>query len=46
MDYYLHKMDIPMTNNAVTVAQFPEGIVNWIWEKNFKKMKPFQVFGK
>jgi len=43
MDYYLHKMDIPATNNAIIAAQFPEHITGWIWEV---ERKPFEVFGK
>jgi len=34
-------MDIPGTNNAIIAAQFPENIVNWIWEK---KRAAFEVF--
>lgn len=40
-EYYWHKMDIPGTNNAIIAAQFPENIVNWIWEK---KRAAFEVY--
>lgn len=39
--YYWKKMDIPGTNNAIVAAQFPENIVNWIWEKH---RDPFEVY--
>lgn len=25
-------MDVPATSNAVTVAQMPESLMDWIWE--------------
>ena len=43
MDYYLYKMDIPMTNNAIAVAGFSEEMNEWIWEV---KRKPFAIFTK
>jgi hypothetical protein len=39
-DFYL-KMDLPMINNAVQVAQFPESVECWIWEKD---RQPFSIF--
>jgi hypothetical protein len=36
VDEYLHKMDIPATNNAVIVSCFPENIIDWIWEEEKK----------
>lgn len=30
---FLHEMDAPATRNAIVVAQFPEGVRNWIWEE-------------
>lgn len=38
---YLYNMDIPMTNNAITIAQFPEEVSKWIWET---EREPFEVF--
>jgi len=38
---YWHKMDIPMTNNAIIVSGFPESVANWIWET---ERVPFEVF--
>lgn len=38
---YMDEWDIPMTNNAIQVAQFPEHISTWIWET---ERKPFEVF--
>ena len=36
-DYeYLHEMDLPSTQNAVTVAQMSEGLIDWIWEPEKK----------
>jgi len=33
---YLHEMDIPRTQNAITVAGIPEEVTDWIWEKEQK----------
>ncbi|MDA3939824.1 MAG: hypothetical protein PF693_11005 [Spirochaetia bacterium] len=33
VDEYLHQMDIPGTQNAVTVAGMPKEIMAWIWEE-------------
>jgi hypothetical protein len=33
---YLHGMDVNDVRNAVTVAQFTEGVSNWIWEEQKK----------
>lgn len=38
---YWYKMDIPMTQNAVIIAQFPKEVEAWIWEVD---RKPFEVF--
>ena len=40
-EYYWKRMDIPTTNNAIIASQFPENIVEWIWEK---KRKAFEVY--
>ena len=40
-DEYYRKMDIPATNNAISVAQFPKEVEDWIW---IKERKPFEVF--
>lgn len=42
-DYYLNKMDIPDTNQAIQVSQFPEHVQKWIWEKE-KKIELFDFF--
>ena len=39
-DFFL-KMDLPMINNAVQVAQFPKSVESWIWEK---ERQPFSIF--
>lgn len=41
MKEYLYNMDIPMTQNAVCIAQFPPEVEKWIWEI---ERKPFEVF--
>ena len=41
-DYY-DKMDIPATQNAVLVANFPKEVEAWIWETPRNKKKFFQV---
>lgn len=33
---YLHEMDLPATQNAVTVAQMNEGLIDWVWEPQKK----------
>ena len=38
---YWHKMDIPMTNNAVIVSGFPKEVKEWIWEI---ERQPFEIF--
>lgn len=40
-DYFWNKMDLPGTQQAIQVAEFPERISNWIWET---ERKPFEVF--
>jgi hypothetical protein len=40
-EYYWKKMDVPMTQNAVITAQFPENIEKWIWEKQYSA---FEVY--
>jgi len=37
VDEYLHGMDLPATENAVTVAGMPKEITEWIWEPVKKK---------
>lgn len=32
-DEYWNDWDIPTTNNAIEIAQFPEPVIKWIWEK-------------
>ena len=32
-DEFLHGMDAPATRNAIVVAQFSDGLKNWIWEE-------------
>lgn len=39
-DEYLDSMDIPGTNNAIAVSQFPIHVNDWIWEK---KREAFEV---
>lgn len=34
---YLHKMDIPMTNNAIIVSGFPKELVDWIWVEELQE---------
>ena len=41
LDFYLNKMDTPMTNQAVEVSGFTKDVIDWIWEK---KRQPFEVF--
>jgi len=38
---FWYKMDIPGTNNAIAIAQFPKEVEDWIFQK---KYKPFQIF--
>jgi hypothetical protein len=33
---YLHKMDLPATENAIMVAAFPKKVVGWIWQEPVK----------
>lgn len=37
VDEYLHRMDLPATENAVTVSAMPKEVVDWIWEPATKK---------
>lgn len=39
-EFYL-KMDLPMINNAIQIAQFPKEIEDWIFEK---EREPFSIF--
>ena len=39
-DEYWHDMDSTMTNNAITCAQFPKEITEWVFEI---KRKPFTM---
>ena len=39
MEYYNRKMDMPATQNAISMAQFPEPVIEWIWEPQFVKDK-------
>jgi len=38
---YWHKMDIPATNNAISISQFPENVEQWIWERH---REAFSIF--
>lgn len=38
-DEYMDKWDLPFTQNAVAVSNFPKEVENWIWEP-----KPFTLF--
>ena len=38
---YWHEMDIPMVNNAVSIAGFPKEVLDWIWEK---KRAAFEIW--
>lgn len=40
---FLKEMDIPMVNDAIQIACFPEGVADWIWEK---ERKPFEIFSR
>jgi hypothetical protein len=42
-EYYLKKMDIPDTNEAIILSQFPEPVEKRIWEKE-KKIELFDFF--
>jgi len=37
---FMREMDIPMTNNAITISQFPKEVAEWIWEK---ERQPFEI---
>ena len=37
---FMREMDIPMTNDAIAVAQLPKEVADWIWEK---ERQPFEV---
>lgn len=41
-DYY-DKMDIPSTQNAVLVANFPKEVEAWVWEAPKTKKQFFKV---
>jgi len=36
-------MDIPMINEAIQIASFPENVAERIWEA---QRKPFEIFGR
>lgn len=36
LEEYLHKMDLPATENAIAVAGFPKKVVGWIWEEQVR----------
>ena len=38
-DEYMDEWDIPMTQNAVSMAGFSKEVENWIWEKD---IDPFE----
>jgi len=38
---YMDKWDLPTTQNAVAVSEFPEHVELWIWPK---EQKPFAIW--